>query len=298
MFARKPKSPSGFVITGLGSPATEGSENPDSAENMVFITIVDEKKKKKGGLLSTFLGIDENDSKESAITLDRISRMIRIIENVPPTDSINFILHTMGGCSLAVNMLTRAILNHPGKVRAFIPQYAFSAGTMIALAADEIYMTTNASLGPIDLQLSGLPLNSIIESLKTGSDNQLGYVSAFMKSYIERVAGDDDRMIKKLLKNKFGDNYNDEILAKFCLTHNHSYPMDVTELREIGLEIRDIKATWRNVDQFLECNLVVSEIKPDPEAEPPAKAEAEPPAKAKAKKAEAPAKADEIEEKA
>jgi ClpP class serine protease len=43
-----------------------------------------------------------------------------------------------------------ALCRHPGKVTVFVPHYAMSGGTLLALAADEIVMDDNAVLGPVD----------------------------------------------------------------------------------------------------------------------------------------------------
>ena len=52
-----------------------------------------------------------------------------------------------------------------GKVTVFIPHYAMSGGTMIALAADEIVMDDNAVLGPVDPQIGEYPAVSILKVL-------------------------------------------------------------------------------------------------------------------------------------
>ena len=51
---------------------------------------------------------------------------------------IDIILHTPGGLVLAAEQIAHAILKHPGEVTVFVPHYAMSGGTFIALAADEI----------------------------------------------------------------------------------------------------------------------------------------------------------------
>jgi len=52
--------------------------------------------------------------------------------------------------------IARAIRGHKGKVTVFVPHYAMSGGTLIALAADEIVMSRHAVLGPIDLRSGSL----------------------------------------------------------------------------------------------------------------------------------------------
>ena len=49
------------------------------------------------------------------------------------------------------------------KVTVFVPHYAMSGGTLIALAADEIVMCEHSVLGPIDPQLGESPAASLIK---------------------------------------------------------------------------------------------------------------------------------------
>ena len=90
----------------------------------------------------------------SATLISRIPR--RSSEPSGFTDKntpIDFILHTPGGLVLAASQIAKAIKRHPAKTTVFVPHYAMSGGTLIALAANEIVMDTNAVLGPIDPQL-------------------------------------------------------------------------------------------------------------------------------------------------
>src|SRR2546427_3545955 len=85
------------------------------------------------------------------------------------TDShvpIDLVLHTPGGLVLAAVQIARALHEHQGKVTAFVPHYAMSGGTLIALAADEIVMSRHAVLGPVDPQLGQSPAASILKVLE------------------------------------------------------------------------------------------------------------------------------------
>jgi ClpP class serine protease len=57
-------------------------------------------------------------------------------------------------------------VDHKGKVTVFVPHYAMSGGTLIALAANEIVMDANAVLGPVDPQIGGLPAASILKAVE------------------------------------------------------------------------------------------------------------------------------------
>lgn len=96
--------------------------------------------------------IDVNDSEE-------VLRAIQLTDAEMPLD---IVLHTPGGLVLAATQIARAIQGHKGKVTVFVPHYAMSGGTLIALAADEIVMCDHSVLGPIDPQLGQMPAASLI----------------------------------------------------------------------------------------------------------------------------------------
>ena len=80
--------------------------------------------------------IDVNDSEE-------VLRAIQMTDEDVPLD---IVLHTPGGLVLAAMQIARAVREHKAKVTVFVPHYAMSGGTLIALAADEIVMSPHAVL--------------------------------------------------------------------------------------------------------------------------------------------------------
>src|SRR5882724_5341507 len=100
-----------------------------------------------------FRYIDINDSEE----------VIRAIQLTDPSMPLDLVLHTPGGLVLAATQIARAILKHKGKVTVFVPHYAMSGGTLIALAANQIVLSDHAVLGPVDPQLGQSPASSIIK---------------------------------------------------------------------------------------------------------------------------------------
>ena len=110
----------------------------------------------------SFLGVPV----ASYINIDDSEAVLRAIRLTPDDQPIDVILHTPGGLVLASEQIARALVEHKGKVTVFVPHYAMSGGTMIALAADEIVMDPNAVLGPVDPQIGGAPAASIIKAVE------------------------------------------------------------------------------------------------------------------------------------
>src|SRR5213080_1740306 len=101
----------------------------------------------------------------SSISIDDSEAVLRAIRLTQPEQPLDLILHTPGGLVLAAEQIAKALVEHKGKVTVFVPHYAMSGGTLIALAADEIVMDRNAVLGPVDPQIGGLPAASILSVL-------------------------------------------------------------------------------------------------------------------------------------
>jgi ClpP class serine protease len=66
--------------------------------------------------------------------------------------------------------IARALEAHKAKVTVYVPVYAMSGGTLIALAADEIVLGEFSMLGPIDPQIAGLPAASIVKTHRGHGD--------------------------------------------------------------------------------------------------------------------------------
>src|ERR671918_1864643 len=103
----------------------------------------------------------------SYIDIEDSEAVLRAIRLTPNDQPIDMILHTPGGLVLAAEQIAKALLEHKGKVTVFVPHYAMSGGTLIALAAGEIVMDPNAVLGPIDPQIGDMPAASILRVLQS-----------------------------------------------------------------------------------------------------------------------------------
>lgn len=78
-----------------------------------------------------------------------------LLHNLGRGDDVDFLLHTGGGDIDAAEKLIVMLRQKvgTGKLRIIVPDFAKSAGTLIALGADEIVMSDTSELGPIDPQI-------------------------------------------------------------------------------------------------------------------------------------------------
>src|ERR1700692_3184719 len=89
--------------------------------------------------------------------------VLRAVQMTGDDVPLDIVLHTPGGLVVAALQIARAIRDHKAKVTVFVPHYAMSGGTLIALAADEIVMCSHSVLGPIDPQIGQSPAASLLK---------------------------------------------------------------------------------------------------------------------------------------
>jgi len=177
------------------------------------------------------------------IDIEDSEQVLRAIRMTPPDMPIDLILHTPGGLVLAAEQIACALKRHKGKVTVFIPHYAMSGGTLIALAADEIVMDPNAVLGPVDPQLSTgqgyIPAASVLKALEIPNPNredQTLILGDIAKKAIEQVY----RTVYSLLCDKLPEAEAQRIARMLSEGHwTHDYPITVEELRQMGLPVSE-----------------------------------------------------------
>lgn len=172
------------------------------------------------------------------ISIEDSEAVLRAIRLTPPEQPIDLILHTPGGLVLASEQIAKALVEHKGKVTVFVPHYAMSGGTMIALAADEIVMDTNAVLGPVDPQIAGMPAASIVNVLALKrrdniSDETLILADIAQKARIQVANFVAQVLLKHLPQKKAFETAT--ILSEGRWTHD--FPLIVPVLRQLGLPV-------------------------------------------------------------
>ncbi len=71
----------------------------------------------------------------------------------PNNDSLVVVLTTNGGYVDVVQRIVETLRHHYGRIDYVVPNYAFSAGTVLAMSGDNIHMDYYSRLGPIDPQV-------------------------------------------------------------------------------------------------------------------------------------------------
>ena len=172
--------------------------------------------------------IDINDSEE----------VLRAIQMTDVDVPLDIILHTPGGLVLAATQIARGIREHKSKVTVFVPHYAMSGGTLIALAADEIIMCSHAALGPIDPQLGQSPAASLLKVVDAKPvskiDDQTLILADVGRKAIEQVK----RAARDLLDRQLPADKAEALAEKLSTgTWTHDYPIFASTAQELGLRV-------------------------------------------------------------
>ncbi len=171
------------------------------------------------------------------IDIEDSEEVLRAIKMTPDDMPIDFIIHTPGGLVLAAEQIANALRKHKGKVTVFVPHYAMSGGTLIALAADEIVMDENAVLGPVDPQLGQYPAASILSVVEKKNINDIDDQTLILADIAQKAMKQMKEYVTELLKEKYPDKA--EKLAEELVSGKwtHDYPITVEKARELGIKI-------------------------------------------------------------
>lgn len=176
------------------------------------------------------------------INMEDSEKILNFLETTDPETDIDLVLHTPGGLVLAAVQIARAIGHRhgSGKTRVIIPHYAMSGGTLIALAADEIVMSPNAVLGPVDPQLGMYPAPSLVKIIKQKDINEISDEMLINIDIAEKAINQVRACIKELLSNNHSEEKAEELSA--LLTEGkwtHDFPITCSYAKELGLPVND-----------------------------------------------------------
>lgn len=173
------------------------------------------------------------------ISIEDSEEVLRAIKLTPKDMPIDLIVHTPGGLLLAAEQIASALSKHEAKVSVFVPHYAMSGGTLIALAADEIVMDENAVLGPVDPQIGQFPAVSILKVLEQKPISEIDDNTVILADMSKKAIAQTRQCVYDLLvRNEFPEDKALEIAT--TLTDGrwtHDYPIMPDEAKQLGLNV-------------------------------------------------------------
>ena len=173
------------------------------------------------------------------INFEKEKNVYYLLENL--NERSRFIIHTEGGDTDLANFLPYIIKQNNFKLVTYIPQYALSAGSFIALASKKIYLNWYSSMGPIDTQVDYSNLNSDdddesfpakhIKEIK----NKKNALTKLRSMEANSFHVDDLFLIKSIFKKK---KKRDQIIRNFLNTNrSHSIRYGPKDLKQFGLNV-------------------------------------------------------------
>ncbi|RME92744.1 MAG: hypothetical protein D6772_16610 [Bacteroidetes bacterium] len=177
-----------------------------------------------------------------SISMDDSEKILRFLEMTEPDTDIDLVLHTPGGLVLAATQIARAIARRKGKgkTRVIVPHYAMSGGTLIALAADEIIMSPNAVLGPVDPQLGKYPAPSLIKLAQQKKPADISDDMLIHMDIAEKALAQLKACIRELLEPHQTAAKAEELAETLTQGRwTHDYPITCDYAKALGLSVRD-----------------------------------------------------------
>ena len=174
------------------------------------------------------------------IDIDDSEEVIRAIEMTDDRVPIGLVLHTPGGLVLAAEQIAAALAAHPAPVTVYVPHYAMSGGTLIALAADEIVMSPSAVLGPVDPQIAELPAASILAAVEREDVNEVDDRTLILADVGRKALKQVRELVTGLLRRHMDDEQATEVATQLSEGRwTHDFPIDARHVRALGLPVSE-----------------------------------------------------------
>lgn len=173
------------------------------------------------------------------IDIDDSEALLRAIKLTPDNMPLDIVLHTPGGLVLASEQIANALLKHPAKVTVFVPHYAMSGGTLLAMAADEVVMDPHAVLGPVDPQIGQWPAASILSVLDAKPAAEIDDQTFILADMARKAQRQVMASVRQLLTGNGMDAAKAESLAHTLTSGQwtHDYPIWAEQAQALGLPV-------------------------------------------------------------
>lgn len=184
--------------------------------------------------------------KYNTIDINNEVDFMNIYSKFKINDILNIIVHSTGGDILSSDAIVNILHLHKGIINIYIPNIAYSAGSMIALCGDNIFMNNYSLMSPVDPQIDFsndegnlLPVKSFLKIVRTKGLKKLN--NDFILKYYECKSLYDDniRHMKNILDNKYSIRIKKNIIKNFGHgIYPHERQFNIMDLKEMGIDIK------------------------------------------------------------
>jgi len=179
---------------------------------------------------------------------------------------LDLLIHTPGGNIAATESLVDYLKQmFKNDIRAFVPQIAMSAGTMLACACKEIFMGTHSNLGPVDPSVQGIQAQAVLAEVEQAyteikNDSYRAhiwtpilnrYTPSFVKSCEWAVERATDFVRDSLSENMFANLPEDKkrekvdgivaALTDLAKNKGHDTHLHFRDCEQMGLDVKPLE---------------------------------------------------------
>jgi hypothetical protein len=218
-----------------------------------------------------------------------VDSIYSVLRGPGPSDGLGVVLLSGGDVDEAYLLARYLQRIARGRLVVYVPRYAKSAGTILALAGGELVMLPVAELGPIDPLLYDaktgryVPLQSILEMLDLLSGKTRDLALAVLDRIPVIELGDYKRAVEhnvepcmRVLASRMtkGDWEKSRRVAKRLASYKqHSAAVTIDDLEEIGLNVREARGEeeemlWRLYELWVDNIVEVEKLTPPKAREP------------------------------
>lgn len=174
------------------------------------------------------------------IDIQDSEEVLRALDLTDPNMPIDLVLHTPGGLVLAASQIARAIHRRPGKVTVFVPHYAMSGGTLIALAADAIVMSPHAVLGPVDPQVGQNSAAAILSVVRDKPIPEIDDQTLMWADQARKAREQVRALVRELVADDRDPDAAQHLAELLTEGHwTHDYPITPAAARTLGLPVSE-----------------------------------------------------------
>jgi hypothetical protein len=239
-------------------------------------------KRKNTYLVVYASAISKSDIPDVALNMDDYYAIIDLIRDID-SDNLDFYIETPGGSGEAAEEIVRHLRKKFTNIDFVVSGEAKSAGTIIVLSGNEIYMTETGSLGPIDAQMligrSMISAHDYMEWVneKLSEAEEKGRLNSFDATMIAQISPGELRgvehglyfakdIVEKWLAEYKFSNWDTTESRQVVVTTD----MKISRAKEIASELIN-HGKWRShgrslkIDDLEAIGLKINKVDDDPE---------------------------------
>jgi len=223
-------------------------------DNFEAILIPRAKKCKKPML--AFLNINSERKIENIIIEKQVLQIQDIFSN-KQFDELDLVLYTRGGEMDSSLRIIDTLRQSASSITGYIPYYVYSAGTVLALACDEIVMGNNSTLGPVDPQVglysSKMPFMSSLDMTRGVESMKALAIETFESVYLK---------VKEMTRNKLNPLDEITIASNFATDLASKLAKDLS-IKDYGFHSRLLQQSADSVAKSLKFSKIYNSLDPE-----------------------------------